>query len=196
MRRYLERAARWRGAVVSPLLLSTSLLLGLGVGQAYGQAAHLDSTLTSTRTSQVILLSTDVFPLGNGLYRWSFTLTNPIGNTSRIRFFTAAPNCDLSQISNIQTPAGWVSMAFRDRSSAPDAPKINWFVDSGQPGPLSPGSPWLNPIPGQNVKVFSFDLPFGANNQNGHAGALNTFGFSGATLGCQVGNLAITGGCP
>src|SRR5881296_3562278 len=106
MRRYLERAAPWRGAVVSPLLLGTSILLGVGVGQAHGQAAHLDSTLTSTRTAQVILLSTDVFPLGNGLYRWSFTLTNPLGNTSRIRFFTAAPNCNLSQISNLQSPPG------------------------------------------------------------------------------------------
>jgi pimeloyl-ACP methyl ester carboxylesterase len=196
MRRYLERAARWRGAVVSPLLLGASLLMGLGAGQASAQAAHLDSSLTSTRTAQVILLSSDVFPLGNGLYRWSFTLTNPLGNTSRIRFFTAAPNCDLSQITNIQSPAGWVAMAFRDKSEAPDAPKVNWMVASGQPGPLSPGSPWLNPFPGQNVKVFSFDLPFGANNQNGLAGALNTFGFSGKTLGCQVGNLSITGGCP
>jgi pimeloyl-ACP methyl ester carboxylesterase len=195
MRRYLDRAARWRGAVVSPLLLST-VLLGVGVGRASAQAAHLDSTLTSTLTPQVILLSTDVFPLGNGLFRWSFTLTNPIGNTSRIRFFTAAPNCDLSQIANIQSPPGWVAVAFRDKSEAPDAPKVNWMVASGQPGPLSPGSPWLNPFPGQNVKTFSFDIPMGANNQNGRAGALNTYGFSGFTLGCQVGNLTITGGCP
>jgi pimeloyl-ACP methyl ester carboxylesterase len=196
MRHYFEHAKRWRGTVVSPWLIAVALTLGVGAGQAYGQAAHLDSTLTSTGTFQVLRLSSDVAPLGNGLYRWSFTLTNPIGNTSRVRFFTAAPNCDLSQISNIQTPPGWVAIPYRDRSEAPDAPKINWFVASNQPGPYSPGTPWLNPVLGQNTKVFSFDLPFGANNQSGHAGALNTYGFSGATLGCQVGSLSITSACP
>jgi pimeloyl-ACP methyl ester carboxylesterase len=193
---YLERAARGRGIVVSSGLIGVVLTLGAGAGQAYGQAAHLDSTLTSTRTLQVLQLSSDVAPLGNGLYRWSFTLTNPIGNTSRVRFFTVAPNCDLSQITNLQTPPGWVAVPYRNRSEAPDGPKINWFVASGQPGPYSPGTPWLNPVPGQNIKVFSFDLPFGANNQTGHAGALNTYGFSGATLGCQIGSLSITGACP
>ena len=194
MRHYLEAAARWRGTVVPLLLMGAALFLG---GRpSYGQAAHLDSTLTSTRTFQVLQLSTDVVPLGNGLYRWSFTLTNPIGNTSRIRFFTAAPNCNLSQISNLQSPPGWVAIAYRTPSEAPDAPKINWFVASGQPGPFALGTPWLNPVLGQNVKVFSFDLPFGANNQSGHVGALNTYGFSGATLGCQIGSLTITGACP
>ena len=51
-------------------------------------------------------------------------------------------------------------------------------------------------MPGQNVKVFSFDLPFGANNQSGHASSLDTYGFSGATLGCQIGSLSITSACP
>jgi pimeloyl-ACP methyl ester carboxylesterase len=196
MRHYLERAARGRGTVVSPWLIGVVLTLGAGAGQAYGQAAHLDSTLTSTRTLQVLPLSSDVAPLGNGLHRWSFTLTNPIGNTSRIRFFTVAPNCDLTQITNIQSPPGWVAIPYRNQSESPDGPKINFFVASGQPGPFSRGTPWLNPVPGQNIKVFSFDLPFGANNQTGHAGALNTYGFSGATLGCQVGSLSITGACP
>jgi pimeloyl-ACP methyl ester carboxylesterase len=196
MRHVLDRAARsaGRGTVV-PLLLMGAVLL-LGGRPSYGQAAHMDSTLTSTHTFQVLQLSTDVVPLGNGLYRWSFTLTNPLGNRARGRFFTAAPNCDLSQISNIQSPPGWVAQVYRNKSEAPDAPKINWFIPPGQPGPFSPFSPWLNPVPGQNVKVFSFDLPFGANNQSGHVGALDTYGFSGATLGCQIGNLSITGACP
>jgi pimeloyl-ACP methyl ester carboxylesterase len=195
MRHYLEHAARWRGTVVSPWLIGVALMLGAGVGQASGQAAHLSSTLTSTRTFQVLQLSSDVVPLGNGLYRWSFTLTNPLGNTARGRFFTVAPNCDLSQITNIQSPPGWVAVPYRNQSESPDGPKINWFVATGQPGPFALGSPWLNPVPGQNTKVFSFDLPFGANNQTGHVGALDTYGFSGATLGCQIGSLSITSAC-
>jgi hypothetical protein len=194
MHHYLKRALR--GALLSPLVLSTGLVLGVGANQAQGQAAHMDSLLTSTGTSQVLQLASDVVPLGNGLYRWSFRLANPIGNASRIRFFTASPNCDLSQISNIQSPLGWTFQLYRNQTEAPDAPKINWFVAPGQPGPYSPGTPWLNPVPGQNVKLFSFDLPFGANNQSGRAGALNTYGFSGATLGCRIGDLTITGACP
>ncbi len=189
---YWKRAIR--GALVSPLLLGA--ILALGSGPAHGQAAHMDSTLTSTRTPQVLQLASDVFPLGNGLFRWQFTLTNPLGNTSRVRFFTAAPNCDLSQITNVQSPFGWTVQVFRNKTEAADAPKVNWFVAPGQPGPFTPGSPWLNPVLGQNVKVFSFDLPIGANNQSGLAGALNTYGFSGATLGCQVGSLTVTGACP
>ena len=97
MRHYLNRAARWRGTVLSSWLIGAALTPSAGVGQAYGQAAHLDSTLTSTRTFQVLQLSTNVALLPNGLYRWSFTLTNPIGNSSRVRFFTAAPSCDLTR---------------------------------------------------------------------------------------------------
>jgi pimeloyl-ACP methyl ester carboxylesterase len=194
MHHYLSRALR--GAAVSPVMLGAALLLGGGVGSARGQAAHLDSLLTSTGTPQVLQLSTDVFPLGNGLFRWQFTLTNPIGNTSRIRFFTAAPNCDLTQISNVLSPPGWAAQVYHNRSESPDGPKINWMVAAGQPGPFSLGTPWLNPVPGQNVKQFSFDLPVGANNQTGQAGALNTFGFSGPTLGCQIGSLSLTGACP
>ena len=89
MHLYLKRALR--GAIITPLVFGSTLLLGAGVGQAHAQgAAHLDSTLTSTATLQVLRLATDVFPLGNGLFRWNFTLTNPIGNTTRVRFFTAA----------------------------------------------------------------------------------------------------------
>jgi hypothetical protein len=194
MHHYLKRAVR--GAMVSPFVLGSGLLLGAGMGQAHAQAAHMTSNLTSTATAQVLQLASDVVPLANGLYRWTFTLSNPIGNTTRVRFFTAAPNCDLTQISNIQSPPGWIFQVFRNQTEAADAPKINWFVATGQPGPFSPGTPWLNPVFGQNVKVFSFDLPFGANNQNGLAGALNTFGFSGATLGCNIGSLSITGACP
>jgi pimeloyl-ACP methyl ester carboxylesterase len=196
MHHYLKRVVHSHARVVSQWVIGSALVMGAGVGQAYGQAATFDSTLTSTRTAQVLLLNTNVSQLPNGQYRWTFRLTNPVGNTSRIRFFTAAPNCDLTQITNIVSPPGWVFQVFRSQSEAPDAPKINWFVAPGQPGPLAFNSPWLNPVPGQNVKLFSFDLPFGANNQNGRAGALNTFGWSGATLGCQIGNLTITGACP
>src|SRR5262249_33692564 len=150
--------------IVLPFVLGSALLLGAGVGQAQAQAAHMTSNLTSTATPQVLQLVSDVSPLANGLYRWTFTLTNPIGNTTRIRFFTCAPNCDPTQISNIQSPPGWTFEVFRNTTESADAAKINWFVSTGQPGPFSPGTPWLNPVFGQNVKVFSFDLPFGANN--------------------------------
>src|SRR5688572_5103214 len=102
MRHYLTRAPR--GALLSPLLLGGTLLATAGIGPVHGQSAQMDSTLTSTQTAQVLLLRSTVFPLGNGLHRWQFTLTNPIGNTTRIRFFTVAPNCDLTAISNIQAP--------------------------------------------------------------------------------------------
>jgi hypothetical protein len=194
MRHYLNRAHR--GALLSPLLLGGALLATAGAGPAQAQSAQMDSTLTSTQTAQVLQLRSTVFPLGNGLYRWQFTLTNPIGNTSRIRFFTIAPNCDLTQVSNVQSPAGWMAQVFRNTTESPDAPKLNFVVGNGQPGPFDFNSPWLNPVFGQNVKLFSFDLPFGANNQTGRAGALNTYGFSGATLGCQIGSLTITGACP
>src|SRR5262245_46486683 len=132
MYHYLRRVVRSRGSAVAQCLIGIALVLGAGMGQAYGQSAILDSRLTSTLTSQELLLNTNVFPIGGGLYRWQFTLQNPFANTARIRFFTAAPNCDLSQITNIQSPAGWIFQVFR-QGQAPDAPKINWMVAPGQP---------------------------------------------------------------
>ena len=176
------KPCRWN---ISSWTIATALVLSAGMERGYAQTVTFDTQLTSTQTPQVLRLNTSVTPIGNGLFRWRFTLENPLTNTERIRFFTAAPNCDLALISNVVSPPGWVSQVFR-QGEVTDAPKVNWLVAPGQAGPFSPGTPWLNPIPGQNVKAFGFDLPFGANDQSGHASALATFGFSGATLGYQV----------
>src|SRR5712664_2497427 len=120
---------------VAGWIIGNLLALFVGTVPATGQVTSLGSQLTSTITSQVLLLNTRVTSLGGGMYRWSFTLEDPFPNTVRIGFFTVAPRCDLSQISNLLTPPGWICQVFR-RGDAPDAPKINWLVNSSQPGPL------------------------------------------------------------
>ena len=92
MHLYLKRALR--GAIISPLVLGSGLLLAAGVGQAHAQAAHMTSNLTSTATPQVLQLASDVTLLANGLYRWTFTLSNPIGNSTQNSARSAAgPQC-------------------------------------------------------------------------------------------------------
>src|SRR5260370_32806731 len=86
------------GILALPLVLAAS-------AQATGSAQTLSSTLTSTTTSQILNLTTAVTLNPSGSWHWSFTLSNPMSNTVRIRSFTAAPFWDLSGATNIgQTP--------------------------------------------------------------------------------------------
>jgi len=87
------------GALIS---LSGALALSLVVpaNAQVGGPNTLASTLTTTQVTnppnQVLnLISTVTNGPGVGQFTWTFTLTNPFGNTVQIRAFTIAPRCDL-----------------------------------------------------------------------------------------------------
>jgi hypothetical protein len=172
------------GAFVSVAAVLTLPFVLTASAQAVGSPATLSSTLTSTTTSQVLNLTTTVTLNPSGTFHWSFTLTNPFGNTVHIRSFTAAPFCDLSAATNVgqsPNPGGlWTDeiFAFSPQTDPTlENNKINWFLSAG-------GSQNQFLLPGQTI-VFFFDLPSGADPTfRGKAGALDTFGFSGDTLGC------------
>jgi hypothetical protein len=168
-------------SVVSALTLAVVLPAG---AQPVGGPATLSSTLTSTTTSQVLNLTSTVTKNPGGTFHWSFTLLNPSGNTVHIRSFTAAPFCDLTGATNIgQTPNPGGLWTFQVFAFSPQQDptlennKINWFLSAG-------GTMNQFLLPGTAITFF-FDLPNGADPAfRGKAGALDTFGFSGDTLGC------------
>jgi hypothetical protein len=162
--------------------ISLAGLLSVAVApcaNAVGTSATLSSTLTSTLTNQGLNLTSSVQPEG-AAWRWSFTLSNPTGNTVQIRSFTIAPFCDLNGISNVVPQAGWTFEVFAfspQQDPTLENNKINFFV------PVT-GSQQLFLLPGRTY-TYSFRLPNGADPSfRGRAGALDTFGFSGETLGC------------
>jgi hypothetical protein len=153
---------------------------GSANAQAVGGPATLSSTLTATTTSQVLNLTTSVTQNSPSSFTWTFTLTNPTGNTVQIRSFTVAPFCDLTGAAITATPPGWTQEVFAFSPQVDptlELNKVNWFVPN-----TSSTSLWLQP--GQ-TKTFAFVLSRGADPLfRGKAGALDTFGFSGDTLGC------------
>src|SRR5207245_3937444 len=144
---------------------------------ATGGPATLSSTLTSTLTTQPLNLTTSVIQNGPSSFTWVFTLSNPSGNTVQIRSFTAAPNCDLTGVTNVTDPPGWTHDVFAFNPQADptlENNKINWFVPvtGSQNDFLKPGQ----------TKTYSFVHSNGADPTfRGKAGALDTFGFSGDT---------------
>jgi len=171
------------GALVS---MAGALALAL-VGPANAQTGGpgtLASTLTTTQTgltNQVLnLLTTVQNGPGAGQFTWSFTLTNPTGNTVQIRSFTIAPRCDLTGVTGVIDPPGWTHEVFANSPQVDptlETNKVNWFV------PVTGStSQWLQP---GTTRVFSFVLTMGADPTfRGFAGALDTAGYSGETLGC------------
>src|SRR5690242_18665596 len=95
------------GAFVS-LAGALSLSLAQPAG-AVGGPNSLASTLTATTTGQSLNLVTTVTQNGPNDFTWTFTLSNPAGNTVQIRSFTVAPFCDLHGLipGSIVTPPGW-----------------------------------------------------------------------------------------
>ncbi|MGI8551025.1 MAG: hypothetical protein ACR2PL_09615 [Dehalococcoidia bacterium] len=160
-------------ALTLPFVLAAS-------AQAVGGPATLSSQLTSTTTSQVLNLTTTVTQNSATSFTWTFTLSNPFGNTVQIRSFTAAPFCDLTGATNVTDPSAWthnITASSPQTDPTLETNKIQWFVQVGQPQSASL-------LPGQ-TQVFSVVLPNGADPTfRGKAGALDTFGFSGDTLGC------------
>jgi hypothetical protein len=176
------------GAFVS-VATALTLALVLPAGAQVGGPATLSSTLTSTLTTQVLNLTTSVTQSGPSLFKWTFVLSNPSGNTVQIRSFTAAPNCDLSGATNITDPPGWTHELFAfspQQDPTLENNKVNWLVPA-----TGSRSVWL--MPGHAFQ-FSFMLNRGADlTFRGHAGALDTFGFSGDTLGCPPPPQAVSG---
>jgi hypothetical protein len=170
------------GAFVS-LVSALSLANAIPASAQTGGPGSLASTLTTTQTgltNQVLNLVTTVTGPVAGRFTWTFTLTNPTGNTVQIRAFTIAPRCFLGGVTNIIDPPGWTHEVFAaDPSVDPtlETNKVNWFV------PITGSqSQWLQP---GTTKTFQFQLGNGADPSfRGFAGALDTAGFSGDTLGC------------
>ena len=177
------------GVLALSLALPTSAL-------ATGGPASLNSTLTNTINAQTLFLTSSVTTEGTG-FRWTFTLTNPANNTVHIRAFTVAPNCDLHGVSDVtiagKTPGTWTFDVFAASPQVDptlESNKINFFL------PALNAQDALLLLPGQTI-VFSFHLANGADQSfRGHAGALDTFGFSGGTLGCPPPPVSGGGGVP
>jgi len=195
-----------RGALSLKMGAFVSLagILALGFAQpagAVGGPGTLASTLTSTNTGQHLNLITTVTQNGPSDFTWTFTLTNPTGNSVEIRSFTVAPFCDLHGIipGSIVTPAGWTAEVFAQSPQVDptlETNKVNWFVPTVG-GSRSNFLGNVFNIGQQNVKTFSFRLTSGADPSfRGKAGALDTFGFSGDTLGCPPPPQGGGGGTP
>jgi hypothetical protein len=157
-----------------------SMALAQPASAQTGGPATLASELTATTTQQKLQLVTTVTQIGASQFQWTFQLTNPFGNTVQIRSFTAAPFCDLTAATVTQSPPNWTFEKFAfspQQDPTLENNNINWFVPvTGSQGDVL--------LPGQ-TKFFSFVLANGADPQfRGKAGALDTFGFSGDTLGC------------
>ena len=169
------------GAFVSLAGVLSLALAQSASAQSVGGPGTLSSTLTATTTSQVLNLTTTVSQNGPASFTWTFILSNPSNNTVHIRSFTAAPFCDLTGVSGIVDPAGWTHEVFAaspQQDPTLESNKVNWFV------PTVGGSQGSFLLPGQ-TKIYSFVLKNGADPTfRGKAGALDTFGFSGDTLGC------------
>lgn len=152
------------------IVVLLALLLTVGAS-SIASAEVFTSFLTSTTTPEVLVISCSVCPLANGRNDFSYSLTNPVGNTDRIGGFTLEfPGLSIADFIVTTTPAGWISGVI-----IPDS-KINWdWVNFANPDQqLDPGEAFQF--------GFTTALPFGGNSA-ANASAQNGNGFSGSTCG-------------
>lgn len=152
------------------IVVILALLLTVGAS-SIASAEVFTNFLTSTTTSEVLILSCSFCPGTDGRNEFSYALANPVGNTDRIGGFTLEfPGLSVDDFIITQTPDGWVSAVI-----IPDS-KINWdWVNFSNPDQqLDPGEAFQF--------AFTTTLPFGGNSTV-NASAQNGNGYSGSTCG-------------
>lgn len=153
----------------SQLLIVSLLLLAWACSGA--SADIFTSDLTSTTTTQILVLNCSFCPKTPGPNEFDYALTNPLLNTDHIRGLTLQfPGIPTTDIVGLTTPPGW-TFGKVDAEN-----KVFWtwtnFADPTQQ--LDPGETFQ----------FSFtsNLGFGSGT-SGSASAQNGNGFSGFTCG-------------
>jgi hypothetical protein len=163
-----------------PIALAVSALglLWTFAAPVCAQTVTQISELTSTQTGERLILTAQVTRSESAnSFEWRFTLRNPTENTVRLGAFTVSPRCDIGPAVITATPEGWVATK--------DVAAENKVVWQWIPTPaVNPTNAAQQIDPGETA-VFSFLLNQPARSNGGVASAVNRFGFSGPTVGCQ-----------